>query len=190
MCPLFFLPLLHPSTSWPTNCTESITSLADVTSQYECIIHIQLLFSHYIWDKRLWEDLVCRDVFVIRINCVSVCGPADCWTHGSVSNPNFLSYSSFRSEKSGVVSVSQYSIPAQETVTPLLLKSKALSVGSFLWALFQVCLGHLPVKCKQFTDLQWLGRAEGFSWEECNLNTTSQGGSAARWSIHAYCVRV
>lgn len=88
-----------------------------------------------------------------------------------------------------VVLVSQYSTPAQETVTPLLLKSKALSVGSFLWALFQVCLGPLPVKCKQFTDLLWLGRAKGFSWEECNLNTTSEGGSAARWSIHAYCVR-
>lgn len=55
----------------------------------------------------------------------------------------------------------------------------------FALALFQVW----EVKCKQFTDLLWLGRAKGFSWEECNLNTTSQGGSAARWSIHAYCVR-
>ncbi len=55
----------------------------------------------------------------------------------------------------------------------------------FALALFQVW----EVKCKQFTDLLWLGRAMGFSWEECNLNTTSQGGSAARWSIHAYCVR-
>lgn len=62
-----------------------------------------------------------------------------------------------------VVLVSQYSTPAQQTVAPLLLKSKALSVGSFLWALFQVCLGPLPVKCKQFTDLLWLGRAKGFS---------------------------
>lgn len=55
----------------------------------------------------------------------------------------------------------------------------------FALALFQVW----EVKCKQFTDLLWLGRAMGFSWEECNLNTTSQGGCAARWSIHAYCVR-
>lgn len=55
----------------------------------------------------------------------------------------------------------------------------------FALALFQVW----EVKCKQFTDLLWLGRAKGFSWEECNLNTTSQGGSAARWSIHAYWVR-
>ena len=33
-----------------------------------------------------------------------------------------------------------------------------------------------------------LGRAKGFCWEECNLNTTSREGSTARWSIHAYCV--
>lgn len=45
------------------------------------------------------------------------------------------------------------------------------------------------MKCKQFTDLPWPGRAEGSGWEECNLNSTSQGGSAARWSIHADCVR-
>lgn len=32
----------------------------------------------------------------------------------------------------------------QDTFTPLLLKSKGLSVGSFLWAPFQVCLGPLP----------------------------------------------
>lgn len=89
----------------------------------------------------------------------------------------------------GLAWVSRYSSPAQETVAPLLLKSKALSVGCFMRALFQVCLGPLPVKCKQFTDLLRLGRAEGFSWEECNLNTASQGGSAARWSVHAYCVR-
>lgn len=55
----------------------------------------------------------------------------------------------------------------------------------FALALVQVW----EVKCKQFTDLLWLGRAKGFSWEECNLNTTSQGGSTVRWSIHAYCVR-
>ncbi|KAK2919436.1 hypothetical protein Q8A73_003807 [Channa argus] len=48
-----------------------------------------------------------------------------------------------------VLLVSQYSTPAQDTITPLLLQSKGLSVGSFLWALFQVCLGLLPGVTKQ-----------------------------------------
>lgn len=43
-----------------------------------------------------------------------------------------------------VVVVSQYSTPAQDTISPLLLKSKALSAGSFSWAPFQVCLGPRP----------------------------------------------
>lgn len=41
--------------------------------------------------------------------------------------------------------VSQYSTSAQDTITPLHAeKSKGLSVGSFSWAPFQVCLGPLP----------------------------------------------
>ncbi|KAF0037904.1 hypothetical protein F2P81_010778 [Scophthalmus maximus] len=43
-----------------------------------------------------------------------------------------------KDRESGVVSVSQHSTPAQDTITRLLLKSKGLSVGFFLWALFQV----------------------------------------------------
>lgn len=49
-----------------------------------------------------------------------------------------------REKESGVVLVCQYSTLAQDTITPLLLKSKGLSVGSFLWAWFQLCLGPLP----------------------------------------------
>lgn len=47
-------------------------------------------------------------------------------------------------ENRAVLVVSQYSTPAQDTIFPLLLKSKGLSVGSFLWALFQICLGPGP----------------------------------------------
>lgn len=50
-----------------------------------------------------------------------------------------------KKENGVVLVVSQYSTPTQDTITlTLLLKSKGLSVGSFLWALFQVCLGLLP----------------------------------------------
>eukprot|EP00064_Thunnus_orientalis_P012752 superscaffoldBa00001995_g12787 len=53
-----------------------------------------------------------------------------------------------REKESGVaVLVSQYSSPAQDTITPLLLKSEGLSVGSFLRASFQVFLGPLPETC-------------------------------------------
>lgn len=113
--------------------------------------------------------------------------------HGHFSSPDLLFYSSFRSEKKCrvvlLVVASQYSKkPSLHSCLNLRAYLLVLSCGPcsrFDLALFQVW----EVKCKQFTDLLWLGRAKGFSWEECNLNTTSQGGSAARWSIHAYCVR-
>lgn len=87
------------------------------------------------------------------------------------------------------VLVSQPCASAPPTVPLLLCKSKALSARSFSWALFQVCLGLLPMKCKQFTDLPWLGRTECFSWEECNLYSALRGCSAARYSTHARRVR-
>lgn len=105
---------------------------------------------------------MCRDAYVIREDCGLVVMGQQTVKHMDLF-PVHISSDSLPLGEREVVLVSQYSTPAQETVAPLLLKSKALSVGSFLWALFQVCLGPLPVKCKQFTDLLWLGRAKGFS---------------------------
>ena len=148
--------------------------------------------------KNVYEKLWCEEIFMWWESTASqFCGPADCRTHGSVSSPNFLFYSPFRREKKSVGWCWWWwwvNTPLQPKTQPLLScwnLRPYLSVPSrgprsrFALALFQVW----EVKCKQFTDLLWLGRAKGFSWEECNLNTTSQGGSAARWSIHAYCVR-
>ncbi|KAK2815638.1 hypothetical protein Q5P01_026105 [Channa striata] len=70
-----------------------------------------------------------------------------------------------REKESGVVLVvSQYSTRAQDTIAPLLLQSKGLSVGSFLWALFQVALAFFQATKQGICGQPWERAVDEVAW--------------------------